>query len=63
MRKSQGIDVASVNWTADEFLTLTLDDDSIKTDFRLDKIKEALQKANANWVTVSVKEQLFGITD
>lgn len=48
---------------AGEFTDVILDDDSIKTDFRLDKIKEALQKADVNWVTVSVKEQLFGITD
>lgn len=48
---------------AGEFTDVILDDDSIKTDFHLDKIKEALQKANANWVTVSVKEQLFGITE
>lgn len=48
---------------AGEFKDVILDDDSIKTDFRLDKIKEALQKADVNWVTVSVKEQLFGITD
>ena len=48
---------------AGEFKDVILDDDSIKTDFRLDKIKEALQKADVNWVTVSVKEQLFGITE
>lgn len=48
---------------AGEFTDVILDDDSIKTDFRLDKIKETLQKADVNWVTVSVKEQLFGITD
>ena len=46
-----------------EFKDVILDNDSFKTDFHLDKIKEALQKANANWVTVSVKEQLFGITE
>lgn len=48
---------------AGEFKDVILDDDSFKTDFRLDKVKEALQGANANWVTVSVKEQLFGITE
>lgn len=47
---------------AGEFKDVILDDDSFKTDFRLEKIKEALQRTNANWVTVSVKEQLFGIT-
>lgn len=46
-----------------EFKDVILDDDSIKTDLRLEKIKEALQRANVNWVTVSVKEQLFGITE
>lgn len=48
---------------AGEFKDVILDNDSFKTDFRLDKVKEALQSANANWVTVSVKEQLFGITE
>lgn len=48
---------------AGEFKDVILDDDSFKTDFRLEKIKEALQRTNANWVTVSVKEQLFGITE
>lgn len=48
---------------AGEFKDVILDDDSFKTDFRLDKVKEALQSANANWVTVSVKEQLFGIIE
>lgn len=48
---------------AGEFKDVILDDDSFKTDFRLEKIKEALQRTNVNWVTVSVKEQLFGITE
>ena len=48
---------------AGEFKDVILDDDSFKTDFRLEKIKKALQRTNANWVTVSVKEQLFGITE
>lgn len=48
---------------AGEFKDVILDDDSFKTDFRLEKIKEALQRTNANWVSVSVKEQLFGITE
>ena len=48
---------------AGEFKDVILDDDSFKTEFRLEKIKEALQRTNVNWVTVSVKEQLFGITE
>ena len=48
---------------AGELTDVILDYDSFKTDFRLDKLKEALQKADVNWVTVSVKEQLFGITE
>lgn len=48
---------------AGEFKDVILDDDSFKTDFRLEKIKKALQRTNANWVTVSVKEQLFGISE
>ena len=48
---------------AGEFKDVILDDDSFKTDLRLEKIKEALQRTNVNWVTVSVKEQLFGITE
>lgn len=48
---------------AGEIKDVILDDDSFKTDLRLDEVKEALQKANANWVTVSVKEQLFGIIE
>ena len=48
---------------AGEFKDVILDDDSFKTEFRLEKIKKALQRTNANWVTVSVKEQLFGITE
>lgn len=46
-----------------ELTDVILDYDSFKTDFRLDKLKEALQEANVNWVTVSVKEQLFGISE
>ena len=48
---------------AGEFKDVILDDDSFKTDFRLEKIAGALQRTDANWVSVSVKEQLFGITE
>lgn len=48
---------------AGEFKDVILDNDSFKTDFVLEKIKEALQRTDANWVSVSVKEQLFGITE
>ena len=48
---------------AGEFKDVILDNDSFKTDFSLEKIKEALQQTDANWVSVSVKEQLFGITE
>ncbi len=40
---------------------VVVDIDSFKTDFRLEKIKEALQGANVNWCSVSIKEQVYGI--
>ena len=46
---------------AGEFKDVILDNDSFKTDFGLEKIKEALQRTDANWVSVSVKEQVYGI--
>ena len=46
---------------AGEFKDVILDDDSFKTDLRLEKIKEALQGANVNWCSVSIKEQVYGI--
>ena len=44
------------------FNHVIVDSDSFKTDFRLDAIKTALQEAKVNWASISVKEQLFGIT-
>ena len=45
------------------FNHVIVDSDSFKTDFRLDAIKTALQEAKVNWASISVKEQLFGITE
>lgn len=45
------------------FTHVIVDSDSFKTDLRLDAIKTALQEAKVNWASISVKEQLFGITE
>lgn len=45
------------------FNHVIVDSDSFKTDFRLDAIKTTLQEAKVNWASISVKEQLFGITE
>lgn len=45
------------------FTHVIVDSDSFKTDFRLEAIKSALQEAKVNWASISVKEQLFGITE
>ena len=45
------------------FTHVIVDSDSFKTDFRLEAIKSALQEAKVNWVSISVKEQLFGISE
>lgn len=45
------------------FKHVIVDSDSFKTDFRLEAIKTALKEAKVNWASISVKEQLFGITE
>ena len=45
------------------FTHVIVDSDSFKTDFRLEAIKSALQEAKVNWASISVKEQLFGISE
>lgn len=45
------------------FTHVIVDSDSFKTDFRLEAIKTALKEAKVNWASISVKEQLFGITE
>lgn len=45
------------------FKHVIVDSDSFKTDFRLEAIKTALKEAKVNWASISVKEQLFSITD
>lgn len=60
--------ISSLNATVEsirqgELTHVIVDTDSFKTDFRLEAIKKALQEAKVNWASISVKEQLFGISE